>query len=52
VAGLVQHAADQATLIGDYALVNALLTAALALADPDETVRLADLHAVRHAALY
>ena len=37
VAGLLRRAAGQATLTGDYALANALLTAALAVVDPGET---------------
>ena len=42
----------EATLIGDYALVHTLLTAALAVVDPGETATLAEVHAGRHAALY
>ena len=52
VVGLLRRAADQATLIGDYALVNALLTAALRLIDPGETATLVEVHTGRHAALY
>jgi signal transduction histidine kinase len=52
VAGLLRRAAGQATLIGDYALVYALLTAALPAVDPGETTTLAEVHAGRHAALY
>ena len=52
VAGLLRRAAGQATLIGDYALVHALLTAALPAVDPGETATLAQVHAGRHAALY
>jgi signal transduction histidine kinase len=52
VTGLLRHAADQATLTGDYVLVNALLTAALPLVDPDQATALAKVHAGRHAALY
>jgi signal transduction histidine kinase len=52
VVGLLTRAADQAKLIGDYALVNALLTAALRLMDPCETATLIELHTGRHAALY
>jgi predicted ATPase/signal transduction histidine kinase len=52
VAGLLRRAAGQATLTGDYALVHALLTAALAAVDPGETATLAEVHAGRHAALY
>ena len=52
VAGLLRRAAGQATLTGDYALVYALLTAALPAVDPRETAALAEVHAGRHAALY
>jgi predicted ATPase/signal transduction histidine kinase len=52
VAGLLRRAAGQATLTGDYALANALLTAALPAVDPGETATLAAVHADRHAALY
>ena len=52
VVGLLRRAAGQATLIGDYALVNALLTAALPAVYPGETTTLAEVHAGRHAALY
>jgi signal transduction histidine kinase/predicted ATPase len=53
VVGLLQRAAEQATLTGDYSLVNALLAAALRLIGPgDETALLVDVHTGRHAALY
>ena len=52
VAGLLRRAAGQATLIGDYALVNALLAAALRLIDPGETATLVEVHAGRHGALF
>jgi tetratricopeptide (TPR) repeat protein len=52
VAGLLRRAAGQATLIGDYALVHTLLTAALPVVEPGETATLAEVHAGRHAALY
>jgi predicted ATPase/signal transduction histidine kinase len=52
VVDLLRRAAGQATLTGDYALVYALLTAALAAVDPGETATLAELHTGRHAALY
>jgi signal transduction histidine kinase len=52
VVGLLRRAAGQATLIGDYALVNALLTAALRLVDPGETATLIAVYTGRHAALY
>ena len=52
VVGLLRRAAGQATLIGDYALVYALLTAALPAVDPGETTTLAEVHVGRHAALF
>ena len=52
VVELLRRAAGQATLIGDYALVNALLTAALPAVDPGQTDTLAEVHTARHAALY
>jgi signal transduction histidine kinase len=52
VVGLLRRAADQAALVGDYALVNALLAAALRLIDPGETATLVEVHTGRHAALY
>jgi signal transduction histidine kinase len=52
VVGLLRRAAGQAALIGDYALVNALLTAALPAVDPGQTATLAAVHTGRHAALY
>ena len=52
VVGLLRRAAGQATLTGDYALVYALLTAALRRSSPGETATLAEVHTGRHAALY
>ena len=52
VVGLLRRAAGQATLIGDYALVYALLTAALTAVGRGETATLTGVHAGRHAALY
>src|SRR6266511_3083581 len=52
VVGLLRRAADQAALIGDYALVDALLAGALRLIDPGQTAMLVAVHAGRHAALY
>ena len=52
VVRLLRRAADQATLIGDHALVNALLAAALRLIDPGETATLVEVRTGRHAALY
>src|SRR6185437_13318844 len=48
VAELLRRAADQAALIGDYALVNALLTAALHLIDPGERALLLEVRTARH----
>ncbi len=50
--GLLRRTADQASLVGDYALVSALLAAALRLIEPGETATLVDVHTGRHAALY
>ena len=52
VVGLLRRAAGQAMLTGDYALVHALLTAALPAVEPGETTTLAEVHTGRHAALY
>ncbi|MEU7872587.1 AAA family ATPase [Dactylosporangium sp. NPDC049140] len=52
VVGLLRRAAGQATLIGDYALVNGLLTAALQLVDAGDIATLIEVHNGRHAALY
>jgi predicted ATPase/signal transduction histidine kinase len=52
VAGLLRRAAAQAALIGDYALVDTLLAAALPLIGPDETATLIEAHTARHAALF
>jgi len=52
VVGLLRRAAGQARLIGDYGLVNALLTAALRLVDPGETATLVEVQVGRHAALF
>jgi signal transduction histidine kinase len=52
VVGLLRRAAGQATLIGDHALVNALLTAALRLIGPGETATLIEVRTGRHAALF
>ena len=52
VVRLLRRAADQARLIGDYALVNVLLAAALRLIDPGQTATLVEVHTGRHAALY
>ena len=52
VVALLRQAADQARLIGDYALVNALLTAALRLVDPADGAAVLDVRTGRHAALF
>lgn len=52
VVGLLRRTADQAALIGDYALVNALLAAALRLINPGDTTTLIEVHTSRHAALF
>jgi predicted ATPase/signal transduction histidine kinase len=52
VVGLLRRAAGQATLIGDYALANELLTAVAPAVDPGEAGTLAGVHTGRHAALY
>jgi signal transduction histidine kinase len=52
VTGLLRRAAGQATLIGDHALVTALLAAAVRLIGPGETSTLIAVHTGRHAALF
>jgi signal transduction histidine kinase len=52
VVSLLRRAAGQATLTGDYAQINALLTAALPVVDPGDTATLAAVRTGRHAALY
>src|SRR5581483_11890706 len=52
VVGLLRRAAAQAALIGDHALVNALLVAALRLIDPGDAATLVEVHTRRHATLY
>ncbi|HUL26655.1 MAG TPA: AAA family ATPase, partial [Streptosporangiaceae bacterium] len=52
VVRLLRRAAGQAALTGDYALVNALLAAALRLIGAGETAALVEVHTVRHAALF
>ena len=52
VVGLLRRAAGQAALIGDYALVNELLAAALPLIGPGEAATLIAVRTARHAALY
>ena len=52
VSGLLRCAAAQGALIGDYALVDALLVAALPLTGPDEKDALLRVRTARHAALF
>jgi GAF domain-containing protein len=52
VVGLLRRAAERVALIGDYALVNTLLAAALPLIDPGEAVTLIPVRTARHAALF
>ncbi|HEY6758149.1 MAG TPA: AAA family ATPase, partial [Baekduia sp.] len=53
VVALLRQAADQARLIGDYTLVNALLAAALRLVDPDDDAAVVlAVRTGRHAALF
>jgi hypothetical protein len=52
VTGLLARAAEQAAMIGDYPLVERLLTAALALTGPGEAATVLDLRTRRHAARY
>jgi signal transduction histidine kinase len=52
VTGLLRRAADEVTQIGEFPLVHALLTAALALADQTDTDALIELRTVHHAALF
>ncbi|HEX6450430.1 MAG TPA: AAA family ATPase [Trebonia sp.] len=52
VVDLLRRTSDQASLIGDHALVNALLSAALQLIDPDQADALVKVHTARHAALF
>jgi predicted ATPase/signal transduction histidine kinase len=51
-ASLLRRAADEAALIGDYARVNTLLTAAVGVIDPTEATVLAQVQKGRQAALY
>ena len=52
VVGLLRHAAEQASVIGDYALVGTLLAAALSRVAPSQTDIVFQLRTARHAALY
>ena len=51
VVDLLKRAAEQATIIGDHALISRLMAAALQLVGADETDLLVDVHTARHAAL-
>ncbi|MDR3035069.1 MAG: AAA family ATPase [Kitasatospora sp.] len=51
-ADLLRRAAGQGTQIGESLLVHQLLTAALALADPDDADALIEMRTVDHAALF
>ena len=46
------HAADQASLIGDYALMNTLLAAALSVVDPAEEAVVLKLRTAATPSLY
>ena len=52
VVGLLRRAAEQAVLIGDHRLVDALLTAALRLIDDGDAATLIEVQTARHGALY
>ena len=52
VVGLLRRAADQAALIGDFALMNELLAAAPQLIGADDATTLIAVHTGLHAALY
>jgi hypothetical protein len=52
VVGLLRRAADQAALIGNDELVNALLGAALRLVDPADAATRIEVRTGRHAALF
>ncbi len=47
---LLRLATDQASLYGEHALINRLMTAAVELLDPDDAEELAEVHTARHAA--
>lgn len=49
---LLRRAAEQARMVGNYALVERLLAAALPLVDPEDRAALIELHTGRHAALF
>ena len=52
VVALLRRAANQATLVGEYGLVDALLTGALRVADAGDAATLIELHTGRLTALF
>jgi signal transduction histidine kinase len=52
VVGLLRRAAEQAALVGDYQLVNALSAAALPLVDATDHATVVEVRTRRHAALF
>lgn len=50
--GLLRRAAEQARLVGNYTLVNALLSAALPLIESGDTTTRVQVHNARYAAFY
>jgi signal transduction histidine kinase len=52
VVALLRRAADRAGVIGDHALVNALLAAALRLVDPADAAAVVAMRTGRHTALF
>lgn len=52
VSGLLRRAAEQARMLGNFALAERLLTAALPLLDPADPAAPIEVHTGRHAALY
>ena len=49
---MLHRAADEAGLIGDHAMVERLMSAALRLVDVDDTAARMGVHTARHAALF
>ena len=52
VVAMLHRAADEAGLIGDHAMVERLMSAALRLVDVDDTAARMGVHTARHAALF
>ena len=50
--GLLRRAAEQAELVGNYALVNSLLSGTLPLIESGDAATLVEVHTARYAALY